>query len=69
MAENVTTKLLALVGTAGSQKAAADKLGITPGYLSDLLRGNRKPGEKLLVKLGLRRTITYENVSDSQEEK
>jgi len=66
MAENVTTKLLALVGAAGSQKAAADKLGITPGYLSDLLRGNRKPGEKLLVKLGLKRTIVY---SDIEEEK
>ena len=62
MAENVTTKLLALVGAAGSQKKAANKLGITPGYLSDLLRGNRKPGEKLLVKLGLKRTIIYSDI-------
>jgi len=66
MKRNVTTKLLTLVRIEGSQKAAADKLGITPGYLSDLLRGNRKPGEKLLVKLGLKRTIVY---SDIEEEK
>lgn len=37
----------------GSQISRAKKLGISPAYLCDLLKGKRQPGPKLLEALGL----------------
>jgi transcriptional regulator with XRE-family HTH domain len=41
------------VEQAGSQKQAADELGISTQYLNDLLRGRRQPSDNVLEKLGL----------------
>ena len=38
----------------GNLTAKAKQLGISPGYLSDLLKGHRQPGNKVLKALGLR---------------
>ena len=59
-AELVAT-LERLVQRVGSQKALAQKLGVSEAYLSDVL-GGRPPGRKLLDPLGLERvtTTTYE---------
>lgn len=51
--EAVLAKLTREVKRAGSQKAAAMALGISPQYLTDLLKKRRGPGAKLLEKLGL----------------
>lgn len=40
---------------AGDQRAAALRLGVSPSYLGDVLRGRRAPGPKILEALGLRR--------------
>lgn len=40
-----------------TQAAAAKALGITPAYLSDLVNGRRDLSDKMLTKLGLRRTV------------
>ncbi len=59
-------QLLALINKkvedAGSQRAVALELGITPAYLSDVLSRRREPGESVLAPLGLRKKITYEKV-------
>ena len=39
---------------AGTQKELARKWRISPQYLSDVLAGRRKPGPKILRRLGLR---------------
>lgn len=46
---------------AGTQTAAADELGVSKSFLSDVLNGEREPGEKLLGALGLERreVVTY----------
>jgi hypothetical protein len=44
----------------GSQKALAAHLRINPAWLSDILRGRRDPGQKLLEALGFRRVVSYE---------
>jgi transcriptional regulator with XRE-family HTH domain len=41
----------------GSQKAAAEALGISQAYLSDLLNSRRNPSPAILDKLGLRETV------------
>lgn len=42
-----------------SQKTVAFNLGVSPQYLSDILRYKRLPGDKILKALGLRKEITY----------
>lgn len=43
----------------GSQHAVAEKWGISDQYLSDVYRGRRDPGAKILEPLGLVKVITY----------
>ena len=42
-----------------SQRALADELGVTEGYISHVLEGRRAVGPKLLTALGLERVVTY----------
>jgi transcriptional regulator with XRE-family HTH domain len=42
------------VRRAGSQKRAAEELGISAQYLNDLLQGRREPSDNVLEKLGLK---------------
>jgi transcriptional regulator with XRE-family HTH domain len=46
----------------GSWMRLAAKLGISRMYLSDIIRGNRQPGDALLAKIGLKRVV-YHKVS------
>ena len=45
---------------AGSQEALARQCRVSPSYLSDVLRGRREPGDKLLRALGILRVVEYE---------
>lgn len=63
------TQLLSLlrrrITAAGSQKAYAGQLGVSPAYLNDVLHGRRDPGDAILRPLGLERhTTTYRKVTD-----
>ena len=41
----------------------AEKVGVTPSYLNDIVRGNREPGQTVLEYLGLERMpATYRKV-------
>lgn len=51
--------LRARIETEGSQMAVARNLGVSPQYLSDVLRRQREPGEKILEPLGLKRQVFY----------
>lgn len=50
---------------AKSLREFAGVIGITPGYLCDLYKGNRTPGETILSRFGLaKKTVTlYEKVA------
>lgn len=48
------------VQKAGSQKAFASNVGVSPQYVNDLMRGRRAfEGERILIALGLERTVTF----------
>lgn len=51
--------LRARIETEGSQMAVARNLGVSTQYLSDVLRRQREPGEKILEPLGLKRQVFY----------
>jgi hypothetical protein len=55
-----------VVAAAGSQDVSAKRLGISPQYLCDVLKGRREPGTKLLDALGYRRVVMYEQVRRSR---
>ncbi len=48
--------------TAGGQKAWAQQVGISPAFVSDVLRGRRDLGERIPAALGLRRVVRYERI-------
>ena len=49
--------LKAYVAKFARQYEAAEALGITPAYLSDLLHGNRQCTDSILKQLGLRKAV------------
>lgn len=57
--QEVMARLRAAVAAAGSQKAYAEQIGVSQTYLSDVLTGNRAPGEKILTSLGLEAVAMY----------
>lgn len=57
--EDVLDLLRREVKGVGTQEAFAEKAGVTQQYVGDILRGQRKPGEKILDALGLQKVIVY----------
>jgi hypothetical protein len=49
-----------------SQAEAASQLGITQGYLSDILNGRRAIGPKVLKALGLKKVVEYREIQLSR---
>jgi len=47
---------------AGSQKILAIRWGISQQYLTDVLKGRRMPGPKILKMLGLEPVIMYKKI-------
>lgn len=58
-AHDVITRLRDAIAREGSQKAFAQAHHISEQYLSDVLRGRREPGQKILDALGVERIIRY----------
>ena len=54
---DVIQELQKRVERAGSQKQAAEELGISPQYLNDLLQERRGASDNVLEKLGLKRIV------------
>ena len=59
--EQVVDLLRAAVEKAGpgGQSAWAREHGVATAYVSDVLKGRRDPGAKLLDALGIERIVTY----------
>ncbi len=55
---DVLRRIHILIGD-GTQKAAAEKLGVSQQYLSDVLNEAREPGPLILAGLGIERVVTY----------
>ena len=56
-AEDIIKDVRGRVGEAGSQARVAEALGVTPAYLSDILRGKRGISDEFAARLG------YEGIS------
>jgi transcriptional regulator with XRE-family HTH domain len=56
---DVREELRLLANSMSTHKALANKIGISPQYLHDILRGNRKPGRKVLAYLKLEAVTGY----------
>jgi transcriptional regulator with XRE-family HTH domain len=64
-------KLLTILASralkAGSQARLAAELGISTGYLNDVMTGRKEPGKGILEPLGLERVVSYRRVKSSQQ--
>lgn len=58
--DDCLVRVIRLRNHLGSQKALADKLGISEQYLSDMLRGRRTISDELMDAIGVVRYMTYE---------
>lgn len=47
----------------GNASAWAKERGMSPAYVSDILRGSREPAGKVLDALGVERVVTYRKVA------
>ena len=56
------------VETEGSQKALAAKLDVSETYLSDVLRGRRAAGNKILARYSLRAVTSYAPAEKEEKE-
>lgn len=62
----VIKKIEQIIEERGTQKAAAEFLGVSQQYLTDLLKGRRDPGKKILDRLGLESSVVYTPKQQSQ---
>lgn len=53
--------------TAGTQSAYAEQIGVSEQYVSDVLRGARRPGRRILQALRLRKRTVYGAEDDYSE--
>lgn len=50
------------IAEAGTAKDWAHTAGVSSPYVSDVINGNREPGESILTALGLERVVTYRSI-------
>lgn len=61
--DEVLAALRTQIEAAGTAKAWADRQGVNPSYISDVLKKNRAPGPVILNALGLEKVVTYRVVA------
>jgi len=59
--EDVREEIRLLADSMSTHKAFAEKAGISPQYLNDILQKKRLPGKKVLAFLKLKSVIVYED--------
>lgn len=64
--EDVVAMLRREVSLTGSQKMVAERIGISPSWLSDILTGHRVPAGRVLAHLSLKRVAVYSYVPAEQ---
>lgn len=57
--DDLVAELRHMVGEHGTQAKVAERLGISPAYLSDVMRRTKAPSDRLAEKLGYRREVWY----------
>ncbi len=58
---DAVARLRQVVTEEGNQERAAARLRCSPVHIGDLLRGRRTFSDKMLGKLGLRRTVIHDS--------
>ena len=65
---DVISDIQKIVNTLSTQKKAAAFLGVSSQHLSDVLRGRREPGARILKKLGWQKVIGYKYTGNEIED-
>ncbi|MCP1549369.1 hypothetical protein J2W76_002614 [Methylorubrum zatmanii] len=62
----VLEHLRAAIKESGNAKVWAGRAGVSPQYVSDVVRGRRALGESVLDAIGFRKRVTYERTPPHQ---
>ena len=65
----VLARLSAAIEKAGSMRKWATANGVSAAYVSDVLRGNRELGEKILSPLRIEKTVRTSRIVTYREKK
>lgn len=65
---DVCSRLTAACRAAGGQQAWAQRHGVSPQYVSDVLNARKDPGDAILRALGLRKVVRYVEWRRSDED-
>ncbi len=57
--QEIVALVAQVVADEGSQAAAARRIGVSPSFLGEVLRGTREPGPTILKFLGIERQTIY----------
>jgi plasmid maintenance system antidote protein VapI len=57
--QDIVAMIQALIEKEGTQVAAAQKIGISPTHIGEIIRGTRDPGPTVLRYFGLGRETIY----------
>ncbi len=62
LTEEELVGLLKSMAELSNQKLTAKRLGISPQYLSDIIRCKRSPGSKVCSTIGVERVVMYRSL-------
>lgn len=65
--QEVLARLQTAINSEGSQRAFAEKHGISLQYVNDVLRGRREPGKLILDALGIEKIVMYREKQDERD--
>lgn len=65
--DQMLNRLSEFVVECGSQKEAAKKLKVSPGYFNDMIHGNRAISEGVGRYFGFQRRVIFEQVWESDQ--
>lgn len=57
--EQVYQLLLEEIGQAGGQRAFAQRVGVTPSYINDVVNKRRLMSDRILSAIGIERVVTH----------
>jgi DNA-binding transcriptional regulator YdaS (Cro superfamily) len=64
--QEVIERLRAAVSNIGGQRRFAQTHGFTPAYVHDVLHGKRALADRILMAIGVKRTIIYQ-IEDQEQ--
>lgn len=65
----IITMLISKCQERGKKKGLAEQIGVSPQYVTDILKGRRDISSEVAEKLGYRKLVLFETIIDPEDVK